>query len=144
MKDWGDVVLHDFVELFCGEKLGEGVGREVYVYALDETKVIKVETTAHSFQNITEWQVWQEVQHTQYAKWFAPCHWISPCGIVLIQSRTQPVKKPPEKIPNFFTDLKAENYGRLKGRFVCHDYGLNLLVANGLGRVRMRKWEFWT
>lgn len=137
--EWGTVVRHDFVNLFCGELIGRGVARDVYEYAIDDTKVIKVETAAESFQNATEWQVWREVEYTKWARWFAPCHWISPCGIVMIQSRTQPISRAPKEVPNFFSDLKLDNFGKLKGRVVAHDYGLNLLASNALGKVRMKK-----
>ena len=30
--------------------------------------------------------------------------------------------------PNFFTDIKADNFGMFRGGFVCHDYGCNLAM----------------
>lgn len=141
IDDWGVAVKRDFIRLFCGELIGEGSSRQVYELEIDPTKVVKVETGAQSFQNIIEWETWNEVRHTKWSGWFAPCLWISPCGIAMIQARTTPIKKAPKEIPNFFTDLKLSNFGRLKGRFSCHDYGLNLLASNGLARARMKKAE---
>jgi hypothetical protein len=45
-------------------------------------------------------------------------------------------------MPAFFTDLKRENFGLLLGRLVCHDYGVNLLMENGMTK-RMRKANWW-
>lgn len=107
-----------------GAELGRGVGRAVYAYELDATKVVKVEDTAQSFQNVVEWEAWRVVKDTHLAKWFAPCHHISPNGSILIQERTTPIVRFPAKVPSFFTDLKLANFGKLPGRpFVSHDYG---------------------
>lgn len=57
----------------CGDRLGQGVAREVYVFKPDPTLVIKFELTTHDFQNVNEWEVWES----------APCvgrKVAGPCG----------------------------------------------------------------
>lgn len=141
----GKNILADLGKLFIGERLGAGVGREVYVNLMDEDTVIKYEP--EGFQNIKEWEMWQEVEMTKYAKWFAPCITISPNGIFLVQKRTyKPLKVDyPEKVPSFFMDKKYDNYGVIieKGikKFVCHDYGSFSLI-NGLNN-RLVNADWW-
>lgn len=143
--DWPKSVQVDFADLFCGEKLGNGIGRQVYVLATDATKVIKVETSSQSFQNVIEWETWNDLKGTDYAAFLAPCHFISPCGIVLIQSRVEKLTPQREKVrlPSFLTDFKRSNYGLLKNRVVCCDYGTNLLASHGAFASRLRKPDWW-
>jgi hypothetical protein len=152
-------VLTDFYNLFCGKVLGEGAARKVYEHNFDGKVVIKVETGDYSFQNITEWQTWERVKHTDLAQYFAPCVAISPNGRVLVQRRTSRPTYYPDKVPAFFTDLKLDNFGVLtngnvfvddvfdvrnpKGAFVCHDYGMHMMLEKGMTK-RMRKAEWWT
>ena len=140
-EQWGSVVKNDFIRTFLGDRLGFGVARQVYALHGQTALVAKIETTAQSFQNITEWQLWHEVQFTPWARWFAPCRRISPCGIVLIQERTRPLPpgELPKELPDFFTDLKPENFGLIDGQVVCHDYALHLASSNGLSKARVRK-----
>lgn len=121
--DFSPAVHRDLFGLLLGEKLGEGVARRVYVNNLDATRVVKIEDTARSFQNIAEWELWQTVKEGPLARWFAPCYHISPCGVVLVQERVADVAAFPASIPAFFTDLKAENFGRRGRQFVARDYG---------------------
>ncbi len=129
-------IAQDFFGLMAGEWLGGGVGRGVYVLGTDPSLVVKIETSSHSFQNIAEWNVWSEIEREEYKakKWFAPCYYISPCGIILIQARTRPTDKSrfPKKMPAYFTDLKYQNFGMLDGHLVAHDYGHNRFVHLGL------------
>lgn len=124
----------ELFDLFVGEKLGNGIARDVYAHAYDPDLVIKFEASKRSFSNVVEWELWNRVQDTAAAKWFAPCEYISPCGAILIQKRTKPVSHSelPKRIPHFFTDLKAPNWGRLGDRIVCHDYGLHLMHERGM------------
>ena len=125
----------DLYQLMCGKWLGGGIGRGVYVLGVDPSLVIKVETVGRSFQNVTEWEVWDDLVRadTDAMDWFAPCHYISPCGTILIQARTTPLAKSqaPKKVPAFFTDLKYQNFGMYDGRVVAHDYGFHKFVALG-------------
>lgn len=79
-------IEQDFFRMFCGERLGSGVGREVYVYARDDKYVVKLENIAQSFQNVLEWDTWCDASYREHdiKKWFAPCDSISDCGTVLI------------------------------------------------------------
>lgn len=139
---YSKVVLNDFFHGMTAEKVGRGIGREVYVCPLDRTLVIKIEDRARSFQNQMEWETWQFVHGTSYEKWFAPCVHISPTGMVLVMQRTQRPAKFPDKMPAFLSDFKRDNYGTYKGHVVCHDYGTNLLMQNGLSQ-RMKKVKWW-
>jgi hypothetical protein len=135
--------LHrDLVNMMCGERLGSGIGREVFVNSLDKTQVIKFEGNACSFQNVIEWETWKRVVGTEFERWFAPCISISPNGSVLIQARTTVPTKFPDQMPVFLTDFKRANYGVYKGRVVAHDYGTNLLMERGMSK-RMRKPYWW-
>ncbi len=140
------VVAVDFFRTMVGKWLGGGIGRGVYVLGTDPSLAVKIETRSHSFQNISEWEVWNDLKNMNNDsahKWFAPCHYISPCGAVLIQSRTKPLDKSrfPDKMPSFFTDLKYQNFGMLNGRIVAHDYGYNRFVHLGAtARMRVANW----
>lgn len=145
---------HELFNLVCGDVLGSGVARTVYEHRFDPTVVLKFEGTRGSFQNVLEWETWQSVKHSNLAHWFAPCIAISPNGAVLVQRRTTPPRNYPDLIPAFFTDTKLTNFGMLVpedadgdfrgegGQFVCHDYGLHLLLEKGLTK-RMRKADWW-
>lgn len=125
--------------LLMGEFLGSGACRSVYVYLPDPTKVIKIMDQPDStfFQNQLEWEYWHDMPKPQ-RKWLAPCHGISDCGLALVQDRTSPLAeytKLPKKIPTFLHDEHRSNFGMLKGKVVCHDYGL----LNPTYSMRMRK-----
>lgn len=135
-------ICSDFFHLFCGKLLGSGISRYVYEYALDPQYVVKIEQGAGSFQNIVEWETWNRLCMTNAGPWLAGCWKISDCGIVLLQRRTTPIKKFPEKMPNWFTDFKRTNYGMIGKKIVCHDYGITHLLQLGVSK-RMRKVEWW-
>lgn len=133
-------IHRDAFNLLCDERIGSGMSRVVFSSLVLADCVIKVEEAAASFQNVMEWQAWQQVKDTEFAGWFAPCEWISPNGAVLVMKRTEPVASwsYPKRMPAFFTDFKRRNYGWLGGRLVCHDYGTALLMQVGLTK-RMRR-----
>jgi len=138
-----NTIARDFFSLCAGKLLGKGVGREVYRSNIDSNQVFKVETSSCSFQNILEWEAWDAVKSTWYAKWFAPCLSISPCGTVLLQQYVPDIeiKDLPEDVPAFFTDLKQKNWGILNGQPVCRDYGRTLLMDRSLTRkTRKADW----
>lgn len=136
-------VEKDVFQMLCGERIAEGSAREVFECAYDDSLVVKIENGAQSFQNITEWQLWHDAQfHTAASKWLAPCEKISPCGLVLIQRKTKPAKSFPDRLPVWITDTKRSNFGRIGGRFVCHDYGNHLVCNSGLSK-RTRKVDWW-
>lgn len=139
-----NMVAAEFFSLFCADVIAEGSARTVYHCGVNLDLVVKIETVTQSFQNVNEWTTWQSVRNTIWADWFAPCIEISPCGTVMLQRKTKPkaISKYPSKIPNFFTDTKYANYGFIGNRFVCHDYGVRLLIENGLTK-RMKTADWW-
>lgn len=114
----------DLFRLLCGKLIGEGQYRKVFECHLFPDCVVKQDSRTN-FSNISEWELWTEVEKTPLAKWLAPVMWLSPGGLWLIQKRTKPLgdAKPPKRIPSIFADDKAENWGLIDGRPVCHDYG---------------------
>lgn len=134
-------VLQEFFDFMTGgEEIGHGVARHVFDHPNNPDLVIKVENTARSFQNIKEWEFWNDFQHCKdVARWLAPCHDISSNGIFLIMSKTRPLlpKEIPDKVPDFLTDHKALNFGILNKKLVCHDYGLTVRSAE----TGLRKWR---
>ena len=134
--------LNDLKRMLLGEHLGAGQYRQVYANRLDPNTVVKIEEDDGCFHNVLEWNIWREVEHMPaLAPWFAPCHHISPCGLILIQSRTTPIQARdlPKQIPNIFTDLKPGNWGWLDGKPVAHDYALHIL--NLTSRKRKVTWK---
>lgn len=129
-----DFVNRETFDILCGKELGRGVARVVYQCELDPSWVIKTEADRQSFQNIMEWETWERVKHTEFAKYFAPCYYISGTGAVLIQQKTFPIPthKLPKKMVAFLTDFKRTNYGIYKNKIICHDYGLHLLMEKGM------------
>jgi hypothetical protein len=134
----------DAFRMLIGKWLGGGISRQVYECALFPEYVVKVEDEAGRFQNIVEWETWSRVEHTEHAKWFSPCRWISPNGIVLIMQRTRELGDSdfPSRMPAFLGDFKRENYGRIGRRIVCHDYGTHLMLETGMTlRTRRVTWR---
>ncbi|MBL4769505.1 MAG: hypothetical protein JKY94_17665 [Rhodobacteraceae bacterium] len=139
-----EVREQELVSVLMGERLGQGISREVFECPLRPDLVVKREREAGRFQNVKEWEVWQHVQYTDFARWFAPCEGISPCGTILFQKRTTPARAEelPDQVPAFLSDCKVDNWGRYDGGFVMHDYGYNLVTTRGMSK-RMR-WVNWT
>lgn len=105
--------------------------RDVYECLQDKECVIKHEPRGDSFQNVLEWEVWNSVKGTKFAKWFAPCIDISGNGLYLIQKKAEmiPESDYPKKIPHFLTDLKFKNFGKIGKQFVCVDYGTTVCLS---------------
>ena len=134
-------VQREAINMLCTRHIGGGSTREVWTSGLLPDCVVKLESGDQNFQNVLEWETWQQVKDTKFASWFAPCKHISACGVVLVQTLTTVpgMSDLPEKMPAFFCDFKRSNYGMLNGKLVCHDYGLMYsLIHNGLTK-RMRK-----
>lgn len=135
-----DLALRDLVgcsllayrRAFCGEKIGRGVYRDVYICKVDPHFVVKIERDMSEgyFTNVMEWRNWIDNKDwKQLSNWLAPCEAITESGQLLIQRRVQQYKSRPfpEKIPAIFTDLKRQNFGWIGQRFVCCDYPLFLI-----------------
>lgn len=131
------------LELFIDEEpIGEGASRTVYAVKGDPSVVVKVERTGHTFHNMTEWLVWQEVKDWPIADWFAPCVKIDSWGTALMQRRTRPFQSEREfrealrktrggLLPSVFADTHYHNFGMLNEVVVCHDYGYHKMLYNG-------------
>lgn len=147
VAELGITAKNDGLTMIVGKIIGAGVSRTVFEYLPNPTDtVLKVETNV-CFQNVREWLVWQAVRESKdIAAWFAPCIRISDYGGWLMQERTKPVtleelKREVPVVPQFFTDLKVGNWGRLGKRIVCHDYGSCLVTERGLTtRKRIAQW----
>lgn len=140
----GDTILQDeFIDILCGNRIGGGMSREVFECRLNDKWVVKIEKDGHYFQNIREYEIWQEIQHwKKMSKWFAPCEYISPHGMILIQHKVTPAYKKdlPAKLPAFFTDIKPENFGMIDNQFVCFDYGTTPLSKNWSTKTKKATW----
>lgn len=121
-------VNEDIITSLLGQKLGSGTYRSVYNCNINENDVIKVEPL-NTQCNVSEYLLWEEIKglHSDLAwvkDWFAPVRWISPNGRILCMAKTVKSKKPmPSEVPCFLSDVKKDNFGWYKGRWVCHDYG---------------------
>lgn len=148
--DVGDLLASSHRELaclLCDELIGQGMSRKVFSSLLLPDCVIKVEERGGFFQNVIEWETWNRVVNTNHSKWFAQCKWISRNGQVLVMERTRPAapNEIPDKLPVYLADFKPSNFGismvprfginKNKGKFVCHDYGTNLLFERGMSNT---------
>ncbi|MFC5373981.1 hypothetical protein ACFPIF_15565 [Brevundimonas faecalis] len=141
-----NTLTSDLFSLFAGEQLGSGIARQVWSMEGDPASVLKFETGAGSFQNVAEWEVWQALQHHEpSAKWLAPCRRISPCGAIMIQARTEPIRRAelPDKVPAWASDLKLANWGIYDGRPVMHDYGLLSVMVGRAATKQMKKADWF-
>lgn len=122
------------LSIFVGECLGTGSSRNVYALKGDPKNVLKIEHSAKTFHNQTEWLVWEVMSQWPISDWFAPCRQIDGYGNALIQARTEPFNNDKEfkaaitrtrggVIPAVFDDIHYGNFGMLDGRVACHDYG---------------------
>lgn len=144
VQDLGQNILRDWMGAALGSRIGSGIGRSVFVYDLNPRYVIKVEQSG--FQNVIEWEIWRAVKDTMWAKWFAPARHVSGLGSILLMERTLPAPKSkyPKKVPTFLGDLKYSNFGLLRGKLVCHDYGtLTNFLAGNHASEKMRKADWW-
>lgn len=137
--------VSSFKKQYCGQHLGTGTYREVFIFAPDDKWVVKIETdmTQLEFINALEYHNWNWNRFfTAFNKFLAPCLTISKCGRVLIQRRvTREIdgrkKSYPTHLPNWITDTKRQNFGWLGKQFVCCDYPHLIDI-----QFRMRKVKF--
>lgn len=122
----------DLFNFACGDLLGYGISRKVFACRFNASFVLKVEIPQvwRKFDNVREWETWADFRdNPKLAEWLCPCEMLSPDGRILMQRRADPLPsdyKMPEKIPEFLTDLKRENFGLYRGKFVCIDYALKI------------------
>lgn len=122
----------DAFNMLCGKKIGSGAFRDVFECKLLPDMVVKVETNTdyRDFANAKEMKFWCDNQnHSEIAKWLAPCTYLSPDARVMLQRRVASISESemPEKLPAFLSDIKADNFGRLDGRIVCVDYAITFM-----------------
>lgn len=137
--------FHDLQSLCFGEELGSGYSRKVFSFAPDPKMVIKYAPELPK-ENMIEYEIWQMVKHVKsIARWFAPVCSMSTCGIFLLMERIErPMKKDyPARVPAFFGDLKYDNFGIWRGKFVCCDYSgfvSTSLSHKWSGQMKKAKW----
>lgn len=142
-----DPAVHvDAFNLLCEDFIARGTYRDVFECRLNPAWVVKVEIDKgdwRSFMNVKEYHFWDwNKDYKKVSDWLAPCHFLSPDGRILIQSKVKMAKEHdplPEKIPAFFTDLKPQNFGWLGERFVCLDYATTLDNPNV--RLKTADWH---
>lgn len=124
-------VNSDLIKMFIGKHTNSGYYRSVFEFNPNPDKyVVKIEHDDTDC-NTNEFLIWNEVSglHGELAwvkDWFAPILWMSPNGKIIIQERTRwhsLNKECPNEVPDFFSDVKVDNFGWLNNKFVCHDYG---------------------
>ncbi|MFA9261767.1 MAG: hypothetical protein ACEQSB_00205 [Undibacterium sp.] len=137
-------IQEEFNYFMIGRFVGEGQHRYVYEMPSDDKnfvyKIVKNNKAAEGFHNVTEYNVWHELQSTEMGKWLAPCHFISHHGSILVQSRTQVISEHliPKLVPKFLTDCHKNNWGLYKGRPVLHDYGFLCSFIQGAKTSKLR------
>jgi hypothetical protein len=141
----------DLIRMVCGDqlsgggsRLGGGASRAVYEFDLMPRTVIKITTDPAS--NMNEWELWKAVKKVPvYAKWFAPCLYISPTGHFLLQKKVRKITKRdklPKTLPALFTDVKTSNWGFIGKQLVCHDYQhLERAVDTGMNATLKADWD---
>jgi hypothetical protein len=133
-------IIIDAFSFMLGEKLGEGETRAVYDYVLDPNWVVKI-AKRHPNDNVLEFDIWHLVKNMQESKWFAECKWLSPSGHLMLQRKTKPLSKLPDLLPNVFTDIHLNNFGKIGNQVVCHDYAFTLVRLIYLTKIKLVDWK---
>jgi hypothetical protein len=135
------------IKRICGELIGEGSFRNVYVLKLDPRFVVKVERdmSRSDYSNATEWRNYINNKDWTYLKdWLAPCELISESGQLMVQQRVnwdgKRRKDYPKYIPHVFTDTKLKNFGWIGDRFVCCDYSYLKIMIKSDKDMKYAKW----
>lgn len=142
-------VNSDLIKMFIGKHIGSGYYRSVFEFNPRPDKyVVKIEHNDTNC-NTNEFLIWEEVSwlvgDLAWVKdWFAPILYMSPNGKILIQERTSMYgsggQEYPSEVPDFFSDVKLDNFGWLNKKFVCHDYGFINRFIKYNKRFRKAKW----
>lgn len=138
-----------FEKKYCGDRLGTGSTRDVFVFKPDDRFVVKLERDIVynnlAFVNVSEWQNWcRNLYFQNMADFLAPCLTINRSGQILIQRRaTRRIdgdRRPyPKRIPNWLTDTKTFNFGWINDKFVCVDY--SFLISRDFKMKRAKYWK---
>lgn len=135
--------IDNIIKNCCGDKLGSGVYRDVYQLKEYPSLVVKIEREPSSggeFANIREWNNYHDYSKVDFViPWLAPVITISETGQTLIQSKANlKFKNYPTHVPEWFTDVKYDNFGFIGKRFVCIDYPyiLHHLVPNSNKKLK--------
>lgn len=139
---------NQIVKSICGDMIGVGLYRDVYILKQNPAYVVKIERdiTNGMFANVTEWRNYINNREWKwFEKWLAPCEIISATGQVLIQQKVTHGKRKdyPKYIPAIFTDLKVKNFGFIGKRFVCCDYSFLPIFTVQLGKRSMKYAKWW-
>lgn len=131
-SNYKNTVTDDLLELFVGPVISYGTYRDVYTFRPSPTEyVIKIQRNSGSlrFDNVIEWDIWNEFKDHKFGKYLAPIETISENGHVLIMRKTKPLLKSLDKykLPTLLSDLKEENFGLYNDKIVCHDYANHAL-----------------
>jgi len=142
--------VKEVVKEVCGEMIGRGAHRDVYVLKSNSDYVVKIERDMRqaNFANATEWRHYIDNQYWKWLEvWLAPCMLISETSQVLIQQRVswegKRRKDYPARIPNLFEDLKLKNFGWIGDRFVCCDYSFLSIPSPTKGSDGMKRAYWW-
>src|SRR3990167_8073789 len=126
-----------------GKLLGQGANRKVYAVEQNPRLVLKVAIGLDRVEhNVLEVCNWVNFNCTKWACWFAPIVFHSKDFKVLAQVRALPMGAyTPTQVPEFFTDVKPDNWGWYGDQPVCVDYAYLRLAYLALRKVRMRSWR---
>ncbi len=141
--------ISGIIKAICGQKIGFGCYRDVYELKQNKDYVVKVEVdcTNGVFANVTEWRNWINNKDWKFlADFLAPCELITQDGRILIQRRVTFKSKElyPDRIPAMLTDIKTDNFGWIKNKFVCCDYAFIPFYIIKVGKNSMKKVKYWT
>ncbi len=137
--------VNQTIKLICGDKIGSGAHRDVYILKQNPEYVVKIERDMSNgnFANVTEWRNYIDNKYwTWFEQWLAPCEMINETGQILIQRRVVPGRRKdyPKYIPKRFTDLKITNFGWIGDRFVCCDYSYLMELMERGNKLKYAKW----
>jgi len=133
----------------CGELIGQGLYRDVYILKQNPAFVVKIERdmTGGNFANAMEWRNYINNKEWKFlADYLAECIAITQTGQVMIQRRVEhrSKKEYPKMIPAMFTDTKYKNFGWTgAGKFVCCDYSFIPFFTIKVGHNSMKKAKWW-
>jgi hypothetical protein len=127
----------------CGEKIGRGAWRDVYIYKPDPSYVVKVPHEKRG-RDIAE----AELRNKQEYRWCVELnkmglgHHIAQCrpdGRNLIMQRAKPIPETQAvKVPLLFGDIHRGNFGTIDGSVVCVDYScVDQLVLRNWGEKKV-------